>query len=70
MPGIIIKEGETLDFALRKLKRAVEKAGLPRELRKREFYEPPSKIKKRNISAAKKRILKKSVRENVFIKKK
>ncbi|HIH2762108.1 MAG TPA: 30S ribosomal protein S21 [Candidatus Azoamicus sp.] len=54
MPSITIKENESLDFAIRRLKRSVEKAGLPKELRKREFYEPPSKIRKRCIAAAKK----------------
>lgn len=69
MPSIIVKENESLDFAIRRLKRAVEKAGLPKELRKREFYEPPSKIKKRYVSAAKKRMLKKTLREKSFSKK-
>lgn len=69
MPSIIVKENESLDFTMRKLKRAVEKAGLPKELRKREFYEPPSKIRKRHISAAKKRLLKKVLREKAFSKK-
>ncbi len=69
MPGVIIKDGESLDFAIRKLKRMVEKTGLPKELRKREFYEPPSKVKKRNISTAKKRMLKKTLREKNIFKK-
>ncbi|HIH2763047.1 MAG TPA: 30S ribosomal protein S21 [Candidatus Azoamicus sp.] len=70
MPSITIKENESLDFAIRRLKRAVEKAGLPKELRKREFYEPPSKIRKRYIAAAKKRLLKKVLREKFFFRKK
>ncbi|HIH2763359.1 MAG TPA: 30S ribosomal protein S21 [Candidatus Azoamicus sp.] len=70
MPSITIKENESLDFAIRRLKRAVEKAGLPKELRKREFYEPPSKIKKRYIAAAKKRLLKKVLRDKSFFRKK
>ncbi|HIH2763685.1 MAG TPA: 30S ribosomal protein S21 [Candidatus Azoamicus sp.] len=69
MPSITLKENESLDFAIRRLKRVVEKAGLPKELRKREFYEPPSKIKKRCVSAAKKRMLKKIIREKSFLKK-
>ena len=68
MPSVTIKENESLDYAIRRLKRAVEKAGLPKELRKREFYEPPSKIRKRNIAAAKKRLLKKILREKLNIK--
>ncbi|HIH2762422.1 MAG TPA: 30S ribosomal protein S21 [Candidatus Azoamicus sp. MARI] len=70
MPSITIKENESLDFAIRRLKRSVEKAGLPKELRKREFYEPPSKIRKRYIAAAKKRLLKKVLREKFFFRKK
>ena len=69
MPGITVRENESLDFAIRRLKRAVEKAGLPKELRKREFYEPPSKIRKRQISAAKKRLLKKILRDKQLLKK-
>lgn len=68
MPSVTIKENESLDFAIRRLKRAVEKAGLPKELRKREFYEPPSKIRKRHIAAAKKRLLKRILREKAFSK--
>ncbi|HFL8819282.1 MAG TPA: 30S ribosomal protein S21 [Candidatus Azoamicus sp. OHIO2] len=69
MPSVIVKDNESIDVALRKLKRSVEKAGLPKELRRREFYEPPSKIKKRRISTAKKRLLKKLFREKLMLKK-
>ena len=69
MPSIIIKDNESIDFAIRKLKRSVEKTGLPKELRKREFYEPPSKIKKKNIAAIKKRLQKKLFRERLLQKK-
>jgi len=68
MPSVTIKENESLDYAIRRLKRSVEKAGLPKELRKREFYEPPSKIRKRNIAAAKKRLLKKTLRDKVYLR--
>ena len=69
MPSVIIKENESIDLAIRRLKRCVEKAGLPKELRRREFYEPPSKIKKRRISTSKKRLLKKLMREKLILKK-
>lgn len=69
MPSIIVKDNESIDLAIRKLKRSVEKAGLPKELRRREFYEPPSKIKKRRISTTKKRLLKKLSREKLILKK-
>ncbi len=35
MPNIRIKEGESFDSAIRRFKRAVEKAGIPKELRRR-----------------------------------
>lgn len=69
MTSITLKENESLDFAIRRLKRLIEKAGLQKELRKREFYEPPSKIKKRTVTAAKKRAAKKLSRERMATKK-
>lgn len=69
MPNIIIKDNEPIDFAIRRLKRSVERSGLPKELKKREFYEPPSKIKKRRIASAKKRLSKKLGREKIILKK-
>ncbi len=69
MPSVIVKDNESIDLAIRKLKRTVEKAGLPKELRRREFYEPPSKIKKRRIATTKKRLFKKLIRERSTLKK-
>ena len=41
MPSIKIRPNESFDIGLRKFKRAVEKAGIIPEVRKREFYESP-----------------------------
>lgn len=41
MPKTIVREGETLDEALRRFKRQVNKAGTIQETRKREFYLKP-----------------------------
>ncbi|MBR1581641.1 MAG: 30S ribosomal protein S21 [Bacilli bacterium] len=38
MPRVVDKEGETLDEALRKFKRQVNKASIIQECRKREFF--------------------------------
>lgn len=38
MPKIVIREGESLDEAVRRFKRQVNKAGIIQECRKREFY--------------------------------
>ncbi len=55
MPSVRVKEHETIDSAMRRLKRMVEKAGYPKEWRKREFYVKRSTKKQREIAAAKKR---------------
>jgi small subunit ribosomal protein S21 len=63
MPSVRIREGESIDSAMRRFKRAVEKAGIPKELRRREFYQKGSMIRKRKAAAARKRHLKKLTRE-------
>jgi len=55
MPSIKIKTNESFDIGLRKFKRACEKAGIIPEIRKREFYEKPTSVRKRKAAAAVKR---------------
>ena len=64
MPHIRVKENEPFDVALRRFKRACEKAGVLTEVRRREFYEKPTSERKRKAAAAVKRHLKKMSREN------
>lgn len=63
MPSVRLRDGESVDSAMRRFKRAVEKAGIPKELRRREFYQKGSAIRKRKAAAARKRHLKKLTRE-------
>ena len=63
MPSVRIKENEYFDAALRRFKRACEKAGVLTELRRREFYEKPTQERKRKKAAAVKRHLKRLSRE-------
>ena len=65
MPTVRVKEGENPEYALRRFKRTCEKAGLLTELRRREFYEKPTALRKRKHAAAVKRHLKKVSREGV-----
>lgn len=58
MPSVRIKENEPFDIALRRFKRACEKAGILSEVRRREFYEKPTEVRKRKKAAAVKRNLK------------
>jgi small subunit ribosomal protein S21 len=63
MPSVRIKENEYFDAALRRFKRACEKAGVLTELRRREYYEKPTQERKRKKAAAVKRHLKRLSRE-------
>ncbi len=63
MPSVRVKESEHFDAALRRFKRACEKAGVLTELRRREFYEKPTQERKRKKAAAVKRHLKRLSRE-------
>ncbi|MFN0002965.1 MAG: 30S ribosomal protein S21 [Pseudohongiellaceae bacterium] len=63
MPVVRIKENEPFDVALRRFKRSCEKAGVLAEVRRREFYEKPTSIRKRKAAAAVKRNQKKVSRE-------
>lgn len=54
-----VKDGEPIDTALKRFKKATEKAGILSEIRKREHYEKPSVKKKKKALAAKKRAVKK-----------
>ena len=55
MPSIIIKDTEHFDIGLRKFKRACEKAAIIPDIRKKEFYEKPTSVRKRKAAAAVKR---------------
>ena len=63
MPHVRIKENEPFDVALRRFKRSCEKAGILSEVRRREFYEKPTSMRKRKAAAAVKRNLKRVQRE-------
>ncbi len=64
MPSVRVKENEPFDVALRRFKRSCEKAGVLSEVRRREFYEKPTAVRKRKAAAAVKRHAKKLQRES------
>jgi small subunit ribosomal protein S21 len=59
LTSIRVKDGESIEGALKRFKKATEKAGILSEIRKREHYEKPSVKKKKKALAAKKRAVKK-----------
>ncbi len=55
MAEVKLREGESLDSALRRFKRQIARSGVLTELRKREHYEKPSVKRKKKSEAARKR---------------
>ena len=57
MPGVKVKDGDSIERALKIFKKQVEKAGVIADVRKKEFYEKPSiRLKKKKIAANKRRL--------------
>ena len=52
MVEITIDEGDRLDWALKKFKKKVEKAGVLKDLRKKRHYVKPSEERKQRAAAA------------------
>ena len=65
MPSVKVKDNVPFDIALRRFKRSCEKAGVLSEIRRREFYEKPTSIRKRKAAAAVKRHQKKVSRQTI-----
>ena len=55
MSEVRIDDGESLESALKRLKKKVQKAGILTEVRRREHYEKPSVKKKRKSAQARKK---------------
>ena len=54
MSEVRVKEGESLDSALKRFKRSCAKAGVIAEVRRREHYESPSVKRRKKSEAARK----------------
>jgi len=60
---VVVKEGESIEGAIRRFKRKCEKAGVLSELKKRQHYEKPSVKRKKKALAARKKLLKRLAQE-------
>lgn len=47
MVKLVLREGESIQEALRRFRKLVERSGIKKEMRRREYYEKPSEIKRR-----------------------
>ncbi len=59
MAHIIIDDSENLEKAIKRFKRMVEKEGIIREYKKREYYEKPSTILNRKNKTLQRKLMKK-----------
>ena len=59
MAEVKVGENESIESALRRFKKKIQKAGILSEVKKRERYEKPSVKRKRKSEAARKRKIKK-----------
>jgi small subunit ribosomal protein S21 len=57
---IRLDEGENLEKAIKRFKRMVEKEGIIREWKKREYFEKPSTIKNRKQKSLQRKLMKKT----------
>lgn len=62
--GTHVRDEEPVESALKRFKREVTNAGILTELKKREFYEKPSIIKKRAVEAAVRKRMRKKMMYN------
>lgn len=59
MALVELRENESLDDALRRFRKANEREGISREIKKRSYYEKPSLVKKKKKEVKERKLLKK-----------
>lgn len=60
MARIVVDDAENLEKAIKRFKRMVEKEGIIREYKKREYYEKPSTIQNRKNKTIQRKLMKKT----------
>ncbi|GEM_PF-403186 len=53
--AVVKVDGENVDFALRLLKKKIEREGLVREIKKHTYYEKPTEVRRKKILKAKRK---------------
>lgn len=64
MPKVIVKEGESFQFTLRKFKKACEKAGLLSDVKKNNYFEKPSVERRRKAKESRRKAQKLQRKQN------
>ena len=64
MVSVKVRDGESIEEAIRRFKRECERNGIMQEIKKRECYKSPSVIKKEKLAEAKRKIRRKMMKDN------
>jgi small subunit ribosomal protein S21 len=64
MVNVRVREGESIEEAIRRFKRECERNGIMQEIKKREFYRAPSVIRKEKLAEAKRKIRRRMMKDN------
>ena len=55
MVKLLVRDRESIQEAVRRFRKLVERSGIKKEMRRREYYEKPSEISRRNRRRAERR---------------
>ena len=58
MATIVVRDGEPIESALRRFKKACERDGIKQKLKKREYYKKPSELRNEKKKEKKRRLAK------------
>lgn len=58
MPGVLVRDDEPFEKALKRFKKTCEKSGVISDMKKHQHFEKPSERRKRKINAARRKRVK------------
>ena len=64
MVFVKVRDGESIEEALRRFKRECERNGIMQEIKRREYYEPPSVKRKRKQAESRRKMRRRMMRQN------
>ncbi|OGS19338.1 MAG: 30S ribosomal protein S21 [Elusimicrobia bacterium RIFOXYA2_FULL_50_26] len=64
MVNVRVREGESIEEAIRRFKRECERNGIMQEIKKREYYRAPSVVRKEKLAEAKRKMRRRMIKES------
>jgi small subunit ribosomal protein S21 len=64
MVNVRVREGESIEEAIRRFKRECERNGIMQEIKKREYYRAPSVVRKEKLAEAKRKIRRRLMKDS------